>query len=74
MRGLIARRVRRLRKQGVEVDLGDGAGAVVKTGGTESWSRAPDPVAAAAKDIAALARTAIDLHGRLRAEQLRTSR
>ena len=72
MRRLITRRARRLRKLGLEADLGDEA--VVRTDGPESWMRAPDPVAAAVKDIAALSRTAIDLHDRIRAEHVRTSR
>jgi hypothetical protein len=74
MRRLIARRVRRLRRQGVEVDLGERVGTDVETGGPESWSHTPDPVAAAAREIAAQCRTAIDLHSRLRTERLRTSR
>ena len=72
LRRLIRRRSRRLREHGVVPELvaGDDAGS----GGPESWSRAPDPVASAVKDVAALSRTAIDLHGRLREEELKTSR
>jgi len=72
MRRLITRRVRRLRKLGLPADLGDDAD--VRSGGPESWHQAPDPVAAAVRDVAALSRTAIDLHARIRAEHLRTSR
>jgi hypothetical protein len=72
LRRLIRRRSRRLREQGVAPELV--AGDAARPGGPESWSRAPDPVAAAVKDVAALSRTAIDLHGRLREEELKTSR
>jgi hypothetical protein len=72
MRQLIARRARRLRKLGLAADLSDDAD--VRTDGPESWNGASDPVAAAVRDIAALSRTAIDLHARIRAEHLRTSR
>ena len=72
MRRLIARRARRLRKLGLAAELGDDA--EVRTTGPEHWNRAPDPVTAAVKDVAALSRTAIELHGRIRAEHLRTSR
>jgi len=71
MRRLITRRARRLRKLGLSADVGE---AHVRSGGSESWNRAPDPVTAAVKDVAALSRTAIDLHARIRAEHLRTSR
>jgi len=73
MRQLITRRIRRLRKQDVAVDPGDGAQRVHLVG-PESWTHAPDPVTAAVKDIAALSRRAIDLNNRLRELRLRTSR
>ena len=72
MRRLITRRARRLRKLGLAADLGDGARAKRSdpSRGTARRTRST----AAVKDVAALSRTAIDLHARIRAEHLRTSR
>lgn len=60
---VIRRRAKRLRSRGerVAVEPFDVAAAA------ERWRRAPDPVEAAAADIARLARTAVELHRRLRA-------
>lgn len=62
MRELVARRARRAEQRGTDVDLAlqrsEGAGS-------GAWETSPDPVSAAAKDIAELCRTAIDLRRRL---------
>lgn len=61
---LVQRRVLRLRRRGLEAPLPapQSSGSVQP----DRWNGDPDPVAAAAKEVAGVARTAIDLHRRLR--------
>lgn len=63
MRRLIRRRSRRLARRGVDVDLPPDLGGPFPP---RTWQDSPDPVTAAARQIAGLARTAIDLQRRLR--------
>ena len=63
MRRLIRRRSRRLARRGVEVELPADLGGPRPP---RTWRDSSDPVAAAAQQIAGLARTAIDLQRRLR--------
>jgi hypothetical protein len=58
----IRRQVRRLRKQGVEIDEAPAPDAEI---GPSRWAGTSDPVDAAATEIADLARTAIDLRRRV---------
>ena len=64
MRDLVARRARRARNRGLDVNMSphDHPPAT-----PETWARSGDPVAAAVADIAELCRTSIDLQRRLRA-------
>ena len=62
MQELVDRRARRLRKAGLEAPVA----ARVGPRSPERWADAPDPVAAAAAEVAEVARVAIGLHSRLR--------
>ena len=64
MHELVRRRARRLRNRGVAVSTEPSAATVASM---QRWVAAADPVAAAASDVADLARIAISLHQRLRA-------
>ena len=63
MVNLVRRRARHLRRRGQQVTVETFDASVA----AERWRSASDPVEAAAADIARLARTAIELHRRLRA-------
>ena len=60
---LVRRRARRLRNGGEDVSVE----RYDVTAAAERWRMAPDPVDEAAGDVARLARTAVELHRRLRA-------
>jgi hypothetical protein len=62
MQELVDRRARRLRKAGLEAPVA----ARVGPRSPGRWADAPDPVAAAAAEVAEVARVAIGLHSRLR--------
>jgi hypothetical protein len=62
LQALVRRRARRLRQHGVQTQLPDPVDA---SQAVPTWMAAPDPVDAAASDLAALARTAIELHRRI---------
>jgi hypothetical protein len=62
MQELVDRRARRLRKAGLEAPVA----ARVRPRSPARWADAPDPVAAAAAEVAEVARVAIGLHSRLR--------
>lgn len=68
MRRLVRRRVRRLRRAGVETDMPGAAAPRNRKQPTkpDRWAAEPDPVQAAVDEIAGLAQTAIDLRRRLR--------
>lgn len=70
MAKLVGRRARRLRGQGEEVALEP----FDLVAAAERWREAPDPAEVAAADIARLARTAVELHRRLRASPLGAQR
>lgn len=72
MQALVLRRRRRLARQrgdglsdepGGERPGGEGSGG--ERGRRAAWERAPDPVAAAVRDLAGVTRTAVELHQRL---------
>jgi hypothetical protein len=63
MRQLVRRRCRRLARRGDDVELSPGLGGAHPP---STWADSPDPVTDAARQVAGLARTAIDLRRRLR--------
>jgi hypothetical protein len=68
---LVHRRAQRLRRRGLEAPVPP---ASQRSGSVrpDRWTSEPDPVGAAAKEIAGVARTAIELHRRLRHQPSRT--
>jgi hypothetical protein len=62
LQALARRRARRLRRHGVTTQLADRVDA---SQAVPRWSAAPDPVDAAASEVAALALSAIELHRRI---------
>jgi hypothetical protein len=62
MQELVDRRARRLRKAGLEAPVAETVGQLSPS----RWAQSAEPVAAAAADVAEVARTAIELHSRLR--------
>lgn len=63
MQRLVVRRRRRLRVRGLETEVAAPGPPIAA--GPDRWATEPDPVAAAARDVAELCRTAIDLRHRL---------
>jgi hypothetical protein len=62
MQELVDRRARRLLKAGLEAPVAETVGQLSPS----RWAQSAEPVAAAAADVAEVARTAIELHSRLR--------